>query len=116
MPRNIIHAVQGTLDLLILRALAGGELHGYAVARWIFDSSREELQIDEGTLYPALHRLEDKGWVRAEWGLSDNNRRAKYYSLTARGRKELATRVENWSRVTQAVNYVLEAEPAGGKS
>ena len=112
MPRNIIDSVQGTLDFLILKTLSWGEMHGYAVARWIFDHSGEELQIEEGTLYPALHRLEDRGWVRAEWGLSENNRRAKFYQLTAAGRAELAERVLGWSRFTRAVNRVIEATPA----
>ena len=113
MPRNIIDSVQGTLDFLILKTLSWGEMHGYAVARWIFDHSGEELQIEEGTLYPALHRLEDRGWVEAEWGLSENNRRAKYYRLTAAGQGELRERVESWGRFTRAVDRLLEAVPAG---
>jgi transcriptional regulator len=113
MPRNIIDSVQGTLDFLILKTLSWGEMHGYAIARWIFDTSGEELQIEEGTLYPALHRLEDRGWIEAEWGLSENNRRAKYYALTAAGRAELAERATGWTRFTRAVNRVLEANPTG---
>lgn len=101
--------VQGTLDFLILRALASGEMHGYGIARWIFDRSGEELQIEEGTLYPALHRLEDRGWVLAEWGLSENNRRAKYYRLTRAGRKELTARTASWSRFATAVDRVVAA-------
>ena len=113
MPRNIIDSVQGTLDFLILKTLSWGEMHGYAVARWIFDNSGEELQIEEGTLYPALHRLEDRGWIEAEWGLSENNRRAKYYRLTAAGRQELVERLTGWGRFTAAVNRVLAAGPSG---
>ena len=113
MPRNIIDSVQGTLDFLILKTLSWGEMHGYAVARWIFDASGEELQIEEGTLYPALHRLEDRGWIEAEWGLSENNRRAKFYRLTGAGRAELAERVTGWRRFTEAVDRVLEANPLG---
>ena len=113
MPRNIIESVQGTLDFLILKTLSWGEMHGYAVARWIFDNSGEELQIEEGTLYPALHRLEDRGWIEAEWGLSENNRRAKFYRLTAEGRQELADRVTGWNRFTRAVDRVLTAVPDG---
>jgi transcriptional regulator len=113
MPRNIIDSVQGTLDFLILKTLSWGEMHGYAVARWIFDSSGEELQIEEGTLYPALHRLEDRGWVAAEWGVSENNRRAKFYRLTAEGRAELTERIVGWNRFTSAVNRVLETAPVG---
>lgn len=109
MPRNIIESVQGTLDFLILKTLSQGEMHGYAIARWIFDRSGEELQIEEGTLYPALHRLEDRGWIRAEWGLSENNRRAKFYRLTAAGRRELAKKMKNWTRFAQAVDRVIEA-------
>lgn len=119
MPRNIIDSVQGTLDFLILKTLSGGEKHGYAIARWIFDRSGEELQIEEGTLYPALHRLEDKGWIAAEWGLSENNRRAKYYRLTAAGRRELAARARNWKRFTKAVSGIVDApreKPARGKA
>ena len=111
MPRNIIDSVQGTLDFLILQTLSWGEMHGYAVARWIFDRSGEELQIEEGTLYPALHRLESRGLVEAEWGVSENNRRAKFYRLTATGRRELTERVEGWARFTSAVDRVLSAVP-----
>ena len=109
MPRNIIDSVQGTLEFLILKTLSWGEMHGYAIARFIFDRSREELQIDEGTLYPGLHRMEMKGLIKAEWGLSENNRRAKYYALTAAGRRELAQRVTAWDRFTKAVNRVVPA-------
>jgi PadR family transcriptional regulator, regulatory protein PadR len=109
MPRNIIDSVQGTLDFLILKALASGELHGYGVARWIFDRSGEELRIEEGTLYPALHRLEDRAWIVAEWGVSENNRRAKYYRLTRAGRKELTARLSSWSRFARAMDRVIDA-------
>lgn len=112
MPRNIIESVQGTLDFLILKTLSGGELHGYAIARSIFDCSGEELQIDEGTLYPALHRLEDREWIAAEWGLSENNRRAKFYRLTTTGRRELAERTANWQRFSLAINGVLRGAPS----
>ena len=111
MPRDIIDSVQGTLDFLILRTLSWGEMHGYAISRWIFDQSGEELQVEEGTLYPALHRLENRGWVAGEWGLSENNRRAKFYRLTRAGRRELAARVASWRRFTLAVERVLDAVP-----
>ena len=111
MPRNIIDSVQGTLDFLILRTLSWGEMHGYGIARWILDRSGEELRIEEGTLYPALHRLEDRGWVEAEWGTSENNRRAKFYRLTRTGRAELAERLESWGHFTRAVDRVIAAEP-----
>jgi transcriptional regulator len=113
MPRNIVDAVQGTLETLILRTLSWGEMHGYAVARWILDSSGDELRIDEGTLYPALHRMEDRGWIEAEWGLSERNRRAKFYRLTSTGEAELRTRLTNWRRYTRAVTRVLETAPEG---
>lgn len=111
MPRNIIESVQGTLDFLVLRTLSWGDMHGYAIARWIFDNSGDELQIEEGTLYPALHRMEDRGLIAAEWGLSENNRRAKYYRLTPAGRSALVERVADWRRFTAAVNRVLDAAP-----
>lgn len=113
MPRNIIDAVQGTLDHLILRTLSWDAMHGYAIARWIRESSDDDLQIEEGTLYPALHRLEDRGLIEAEWGLSENNRRAKYYRLTSTGRRELRVRTRSWERYTRAVTKVLTAAPSG---
>src|SRR5438105_7270264 len=88
--------MQGTLDLLILKSLARGPMHGYGVAEWIHASSQDVLRVEEGALYPALHRLELRGLLSAEWGTSDNNRRAKYYALTAAGRKRLAEETEYW--------------------
>lgn len=108
MPRNIIDAVQGTLETLILRALERGELHGYAIARWILDASGEELRIEEGTLYPALHRMEGRGLISASWGVSENNRRAKFYELTREGTRELAERREEWRRYAGAMARVLD--------
>ena len=112
MPRNFVDAVQGTLETLILRTLSFGEMHGYGIARWILDSSGDELRIDEGTLYPALHRMELRGWLDAEWGLSERNRRAKFYRLTKAGRAELRARLTDWHRYTRAVSRVLEAVPS----
>jgi PadR family transcriptional regulator PadR len=100
--------LQGTLDLLILKALAGGSMHGYGVAEWIHESSQDVLRVEEGALYPALHRLELRGLLSAEWGTSDNNRRAKYYSLTATGRKRLVEESEYWRRMSGAVARVLQ--------
>jgi PadR family transcriptional regulator, regulatory protein PadR len=100
--------LQGTLDLLILKALASGSMHGYAVAEWIHESSQDVLRVEEGALYPALHRLELRGLLSAEWGMSDNNRRAKYYSLTAVGRKQLAQETEYWRRMSGAVARILQ--------
>jgi PadR family transcriptional regulator, regulatory protein PadR len=111
MPRNIIDAVQGTLDSLILKTLSWEPMHGYAIARWILERTGEELQIEEGTLYPALHRLEDAGLIEAEWGLSENRRRAKYYRLTAAGRRQLRARVAAWERYVELVGGVLRATP-----
>ena len=101
---------QGTLDLLILKALSLGPMHGWAISERIHDVSRETLQIPQGSLYPALHRLERRGWIRAEWGASDNNRRAKYYELTKVGRKQLATEADDWARLTAAVALVLRMD------
>jgi transcriptional regulator len=101
---------QGTLDLLILKALSLGPMHGWAVSERIHDVSRATLQIPQGSLYPALHRLERRGWIRAEWGASDNNRKAKYYELTKVGRKQLATEADDWARLTAAVALVLRMD------
>ena len=100
--------LQGTLDLLILKSLARGPMHGYGVAEWIHDSSQDALRVEEGALYPALHRLELRGLLSAEWGASENNRRAKYYALTAAGRKQLAEETEYWRRMSGAVARVLQ--------
>ena len=99
--------LQGTLDLLILKTLMRGAMHGYAIAEHIHERSDEVLRVEEGALYPALHRLELRGWLAAEWGFSENNRRAKYYRLTAAGRKQLAAATEHWGRMTAAVARVL---------
>jgi PadR family transcriptional regulator, regulatory protein PadR len=100
--------LQGTLDLLILKALARGPLHGYAVAEWIHDSSQDVLRVEEGALYPALHRLELRGLLSAKWGASENNRRAKYYALTSAGERRLAQETEYWRRMSGAVARVLQ--------
>ena len=99
--------LQGTLDLLILKTLIRGPMHGYGIAVHIQQVSDEVLRVEEGSLYPALHRIEQAGWINSEWGTSENNRRAKYYSLTAMGRKQLAKEEENWDRLTRAVGKVL---------
>jgi PadR family transcriptional regulator PadR len=100
--------LQGTLDMLILKSIALKPEHGWAVAQRIQQVSNDVLRIGQGSLYPALHRLEYKGWIRAQWGASENNRRARFYSLTAAGRKQLDAELENWERLTGAVNLVLE--------
>jgi PadR family transcriptional regulator len=100
--------VQGTLDLLILKTIALEPMHGWGIAQRIRQVSKEVLQVNQGALYPALHRLEQSGWIRARWGESDNNRRAKYYALTAAGRKYLQKEEANWQRLSSAIGLVLE--------
>src|SRR6201991_4571933 len=95
--------LQGTLEMLILKALTRGPLHGYGVAEWIHQTSQQVLRIEEGALYPALHRLQLRGLLSAKWGSSENNRRAKFYQLTAEGRKRLETESERWARLSAAV-------------
>ena len=101
--------LRGTLDLLILQALSWGPAHGYAVARWIQNATGDALAIGEGTLYPALHRLEERGWISASWGASENNRQAKFYSLTRRGRTQLRVETDQWRRYAAAIFAALEA-------
>ena len=101
--------LQGTLDVLVLKALIWGPRHGYAVARWIKDTSDEALSVEDRALYVALHRLEERGWVESEWGLSENNRKAKYYQLTARGRAQLKVETARFTRYAEAVFKVLGA-------
>ena len=101
--------LQGTLDLLILKTLAPGPLHGYGVSLRIQQISRDALQVRQGSLYPALHRLEHRGWIAAEWGDSENNRRAKFYRLTRAGRRQLEVEEKNWGRLAVAIGQVLKA-------
>ena len=108
-PAPDLDLLQGTLDVLVLKALLFGPRHGYAVARWIRGTSDETLTVEDRALYVALHRLEARGWVSAEWGLSENNRRAKYYRLTAAGRRELGAETARWTRYAEAVFKVLAA-------
>jgi PadR family transcriptional regulator PadR len=98
----------GTLDMLVLKTVSRGPMHGYAIAQHIQQASQEVLRVEEGALYPALHRLEVRGWLKAEWGTSDNNRRAKFYRLTALGRRELENEAEYWHRVAAAVTRVMQ--------
>ena len=104
--------LQGTLAILILKALLTGPAHGYAVARWVEDTTDDVLRIEEGSLYPALRRLEDNGWVTSEWGLSENNRRARFYTITREGRAHLRAEASVWFRYAAAVTQVLQASPA----
>jgi len=101
--------IQGTLEMLVLKALARGPLHGYAVAEWIHQTSQQLLKVEEGALYPALHRLELRGLLKAEWGASENNRRAKFYQLTVEGKKKLTAESQRWARLSAAVAFVLQA-------
>ena len=107
MADTTLDLLQGTLDVLVLKTLAWGPRHGYAVARWIRQTTDDVLRIEEGALYPALHRMERKGWIESEWGLSENNRRAKFYQLTARGRQQLRAESATWTRYAAAVAKVL---------
>lgn len=105
-PKNDI--LQGTLAMLVLKTLSSqGAMHGYAVTNHIQRASNDLLRVEEGSLYPALHRMESEGWVRAEWGTSDTGREARFYSITAKGRKELASEEKNWARLTEGVQCVL---------
>jgi len=101
--------LQGTLGLLVLKTLALGPMHGYGITVHIQRISNDALRVEEGSLYPALHRMEQDGWIAAEWAASENNRRARYYRLTAKGRKQLAQEEKSWERLTQAVACVLAA-------
>ena len=108
MPRDANDLLHGTLDLLVLKALATSPMHGFGLSKWIEQRTRNELEIVDSALYKALHRLEDAGAIAAEWGVSDNNRRAKYYSLTARGRQTLRAELSTWRRYVAAVSGVVE--------
>lgn len=100
--------LQGTLDLLILKSLQHEPMHGFAIATRIRQMSEEVLQVEQGSLYPALYRLEDRGWIKAEWGVSENNRRARFYALTAAGRRQLAVETDAWRRMSAAIDLVLK--------
>jgi PadR family transcriptional regulator PadR len=115
MQSTELDLVRGTLDLLVLKALSWGPMHGLAVLRWIERTTRDELLIEEGALYPALHRMEEKGWLDAEWGYTERNRKAKFYRLTSSGRKQLESELTRWSRYTTVVDLVLAARGAATK-
>ncbi|MGA2015308.1 MAG: PadR family transcriptional regulator [Opitutaceae bacterium] len=101
--------LQGTLDMLVLRVLARGELHGWGITQRLEQLSKRALQVDEGSLYPALYRMEAKGWIEAEWRITDNNRRAKFYALTRAGRKQLESEKEGWARMTGIIAQVMRS-------
>jgi transcriptional regulator len=104
--------LKGTLDFLILKALTFGPEHGYGIARWLEDSSEDLLRIEEGSLYPALYRMEKRRWIRSEWGQSETNRKAKYYRLTPEGQRQLEVQSLGWERMVRAVSMVLRRDPA----
>lgn len=107
-PESRLDLLQGTLDLLILRTLQTGQMHGWAISDRIQQISEEVLQVNQGSLYPALHRLEHQGWIKAEWGISELGRRARFYRLTASGRKQLERETSAWARLSAAIGRVLE--------
>lgn len=109
MPTTKAELLQGTLDLLILKTLTSGAQHGYTIAQRIQERSEDVLVVEEGSLYPSLYRMEEKGWIAAEWGKSENNRRAKFYSLTRAGRKQLEEEIAIWERVCRAITLVMQA-------
>ena len=108
MPTSV-ELLQGTLDMLILKAIANDPQHGWAIAQRIQQVSNNVLQVGQGSLYPALHRLEYKGWIKAQWGASDNNRKAQFYALTPVGRKQLRSEIDQWNRLSSAISLVLAA-------
>ncbi|MDE3152287.1 MAG: PadR family transcriptional regulator [Gemmatimonadota bacterium] len=111
MPPSELDLLQGTLDVLVLRALSWQPMHGYAIARFIHDGSGKAFRILDGALYTSLHRMEERGWVESEWGMSDRGKRAKFYALTAAGRRALRAEASSWERYVRAVAGVMRAEP-----
>jgi PadR family transcriptional regulator len=114
--KNRIELLQGTLDLLILQTLRAGPLHGYAITQAIRSGSAEVLQVDTGSLYPALHRLEKKRWLKASWGLTENKQRARFYELTAAGRKQLALEHARWVQIVEAIGRIVNPAPETGRA
>jgi len=108
MPPDKSDLLQGTLDMLILKIVALGPVHGYGISQRIRQISKDVLQVQQGSLYPALHRLEKRGWLKADWGESDNGRKAKFYSLSAKGRRQLAAEESNWNRLAEAVSVIMQ--------
>jgi transcriptional regulator len=108
MPKDNLDLLQGTLDLLVLRTLAAGTMHGWGISQRIQQLSDDVLRVNQGSLYPALYRLEREGWIASEWGASENNRRARFYTLTRAGRRQLEQETENWKRLAAAVGRILQ--------
>ena len=103
--------LHGTLDALVLKTLSAGPRHGYAIARWLEDATKQAIQVEEGSLYPALYRMERRGWIEAEWGTSELGRKAKFYKLTAQGRRQLRVETTEWAELARAVSLVLVPAP-----
>ena len=110
MAERDVDLIQGTLNILVLKTLSWGPMNGYAIAQWVGRATEGDIALEEGALYPALHRMEHRGWISAEWGVSENRRRAKYYRLTTLGRRMLRARTESWERLVTAVGKVLYAQ------
>ena len=110
MPRMPIDLLQGSLDLIVLKTLSWQPMHGFGIARWIRQLTGDELQVEEGSLYPALYRMENRGWIKARWALTENGRRAKYYDLTAAGRRQLANESRTWARFAGVMGKILSAK------
>jgi PadR family transcriptional regulator PadR len=106
-PKRTSPMLHGTLEALIMKSLAGGKRHGYAIGRWIEDGTGDVIQVEEGSLYPALYRMESRGWIEAEWGQTETNRKAKFYRLTKEGRRRLAVETERWAAFSAAISRVL---------
>ncbi len=104
-----IELLQGTLDLIVLKSLSWGPMHGFGLARWIQQTTEDLLRVEEGSLYPALYRMENRGWIKAQWALTENGRRAKYYRLTANGKRQLDAESESWARMTGAIGMIMTA-------
>ena len=111
VPTTKLELLRGTLDMMILKSLTWGPKHGYSVARWIEEGTDDALSIEEGSLYPALHRMERRSWIGAEWGQSENNRRAKYYRLTTEGRRQLRVETAAWTRFVETVSVLMATAP-----
>lgn len=109
MAKTRTNILQGTLELLILKTLARESMHGYGIVQRIHETVEDLLKVEDGSLYPALYRMEERGWIKSEWGVSENKRRAKFYQLTKAGRKQLAAESANWERISQAITKILQA-------
>jgi PadR family transcriptional regulator PadR len=112
MPRQPVELLQGSLHLLLLKTLSWGPMHGFGIARWIRQLTRDQIQLEEGSLYPALYRMETRGWISSEWGVTENNRRAKNYRLTAAGRRQFTEEAGTWRQFASAVAMILDAPRA----